>query len=120
MGCHSVDQAGIFGGGAVGLNLTNAYTKFGAAGLASILASPPFPIMQPVFADHPLAPQEQADLLAFLQTTVNQPKPNLEWLVLLLGVAGLVGVCVAMAFIWRHRLEGVRQLLVERARRRQS
>ncbi len=119
MGCHNADAAGVLGGGAVGLDLTNAYTKFGLAGLASILASPPFPIMQPVFADHPLTPQEQADLLAFLQTTVNQPTPHLEWLVLLVGVAGVVGGFVAMAFIWRHRLAGVRRPLVERTRRRQ-
>ncbi len=120
MGCHSVNQAGVFGGGAVGLNLTNAYTKFGAAGLAGILASPPFPVMQPVFAAHPLTPQEQANLLAYLQTTPNQPTSNLMWLYLIIGVVGLVGVYIVAAFIWRHRLEGVRRPLVERTRRRQS
>jgi len=67
MSCHSIDNAGILGGGAMGPNLTQAFAKYGDAGLASALATIPFPTMKPIFADGPLTPQEQADLHAYIQ-----------------------------------------------------
>lgn len=66
MGCHSISGIGALGGGALGPDLTLAASKFGDAGLASVLASTPFPTMTPIFAPRPLTPEEQANLRAFI------------------------------------------------------
>jgi len=65
--CHTIAGVGSLGGGQVGPDLTRAATKYGGAkGLASVLASIPFPKMVPIYDGHPLTTAEQADLAAFL------------------------------------------------------
>jgi hypothetical protein len=71
--------------------------------------------MKPVFAEHPLAPQDQADLRAFLEAKAGEPPVNTEWLVLGLSLAGLFGAVIVIWFIWRHRLQGVRRPLLKQA-----
>ncbi len=116
MGCHSIDNAGVLGGGTMGPNLTQALAKYGDAGLASALANIPFPTMKPIYADHPLTPEEQADLRAYIQAAASQPQTNRELLVLALSLAGLIAAMIAIGIIWRRRLRGVRRPLVDRAR----
>lgn len=106
MGCHSIDNAGVLGGGVMGPNLTPAFAKYGDAGLASALANIPFPAMKPIYADHPLTPQEQADLRAYLQATAGQPEANRELLVLALSLAGFVAAMIGIGIVWRRRLRG--------------
>jgi mono/diheme cytochrome c family protein len=116
MGCHSIDKEGALGGGVLGPNLGQALAKYGDAGLAAALANIPFPAMIPIFANHPLAPQDQADLRAFLEAKAGQPRVNTDGLVLGLSLAGLLGALIVIWFIWRHRLRGVRRpLLKQRA-----
>jgi mono/diheme cytochrome c family protein len=115
MGCHSIDKVGILGGGVLGPELTQAFAKYGDAGLASALANIPFPTMKPIFADHPLTPEEQADLRAFLEAEAGQPQANTEILVLGLSLAGLFGAMIVIWIIWRHRLRGVRRPLLKSA-----
>ena len=116
MGCHSIDKVGALGGGVMGPNLGQALAKYGDAGLAAALANIPFPVMIPIFADHPLAPQDQADLHAFLKEKAGAPPVNTEWLVLGLSLAGTFGALIVIWFLWRHRLRGVRRpLLKQRA-----
>ena len=65
MGCHSVGQNGILGGGALGPNLTNVSTQREDAAIVGFLSgsgTETSPVMQPIYADHPLTEQEQADL----------------------------------------------------------
>jgi len=112
MGCHSIDNAGILGGGTMGPNLTQAFARYGDAGLASALANIPFPTMKPIYADHPLTPEEQADLHAYIQAAASQPQTNRELLVLALSLAGFVAAMIAIGIIWRRRLRGVRRPLV--------
>jgi len=115
MSCHSIDNAGILGGGVMGPNLTQAFAKYGDTGLASALANIPFPTMKPIYADHPLAPEEQVDLRAYIQATAGQPQADRELLVLALSLAGFIGAMIAIGIVWRRRLRGVRRPLVDRA-----
>ena len=112
MGCHSIDDAGILGGGVMGPNLTPAFAKYGDAGLASALANIPFPTMKPIYADHPLTAEEQADLHAYIQAAASQPQTNRELLIVALSLAGFVAAMIAIGIVWRRRLRGVRRPLV--------
>jgi mono/diheme cytochrome c family protein len=59
--CHSVE-----GVAALGPDLTQVHTRYGGnQGLAATLSGLPFPSMQSIYANRPLTPAEQADLLAF-------------------------------------------------------
>ena len=116
MGCHNIDSAGILGGGVMGPDLTQAVVKYGDAGLASALATLPFPTMKPIFTDHPLTPEEQADLYAFIKAASGQPQANREAPVLALSLAGFVAAMILAGLIWRQRSRGVRRPLVKRGR----
>lgn len=115
MACHSVAGIGALGGGALGPNLDPAFQKYGASGLASILASPPFPTMMPIFTPHPLTPTEQADILAFLQQApaTARPAPEVEQLAGL-AIAGTVILLGIAQVTWRHRLRAVRRPMLQR------
>jgi mono/diheme cytochrome c family protein len=111
--CHSVDQVGALGGGTLGPDLTNVYSRYGGeAGLAAALNGLPFPTMQGVFAGKPLTAQEQADLLAFFaeadQATAAPPNYNFVWI----GLGGFVVLGLVGQFAWRKRLTGVRKSLL--------
>jgi len=115
LGCHSADNVGLLGGGVMGPDLTQVAARYGR-GLQAALAGIAWPTMAPIFARHPVTQQEQADLLAFLQAESGQQPTNREVPVLALSLAGLVGALIAIGFVWRHRLRGVRRPLVERTR----
>ncbi len=72
--CHGTSGLGAFtvalenaSYGSLGPDLTNVYSRLGAQGLQSVLQTLPFPVMQPIYANAPLTPQEQADLAAYFQ-----------------------------------------------------
>lgn len=115
LACHSAGRTGLLGGGALGPDLTQVADRYGA-GLQAALAGVPWPTMAPIYARHPLTPQEQADLAAFLQTLSGQRPANWEWVLLALSLAGLAGALVVIGFLWRGRLRGVRRQMVEKAR----
>jgi len=115
MACHNIDSAGVLGGGTMGPDLTQAFAKYGDVGLASALANIPFPTMKPIYTDHPLTPQEQADLHAYIQTAASQPQTNRELLVLALSLVGWIGAMIVIGIVWRRRLRGVRRPLVDQA-----
>jgi mono/diheme cytochrome c family protein len=117
MGCHSIDRAGALGGGVMGPDLTPAFVKYGDAGLASVLANISFPAMKPIYAAHPLAPEEQADLRAFIQAESGQQQVNTDALVLGLSLAGFAAAMIGVGIVWRRRLRRVRRLLVEQPTR---
>ena len=117
MACHNIDSAGFLGGGTLGPDLTQAFAKYGDAGLASVLANIPFPTMKPIYTDHPLSPEEQADLHAHIQAAASQPQTNKEPFVLALSLAGLIGAMIVIGIVWRRRLRAVRRPLVGRGLR---
>jgi len=65
IGCHTVGNRGILGGGNLGPDLTHVSQRFGKAGLASSIKNIAFPTMQGVYAKKPLTDQEVSDLVAY-------------------------------------------------------
>ncbi len=118
MGCHSVGSNGLLGGGALGPDLTNVSSRYSEAALAQALADIPGPTMKPIFSAHPLTPQEQADLLAFLEASAGQPTVNREPLLFALSLGGLAVAAGLFGFLYRKRLRGVRKPLVHRSKSR--
>jgi mono/diheme cytochrome c family protein len=117
MACHSIAGLGALGGGALGPDLTPAAAKYGDAGLASVLATVPFPTMSPIFGRQPLAPDEQADLRAFVQQApVAGRAPGAMGRLSAFAVAGAAILFGVAHVTWRRRLHGVRAPMVARAR----
>ena len=119
LSCHSIAGIGALGGGALGPDLTRAYAKYGGAtGMRSVLATLPFPTMQPIFKGRGLTASEQTDLLAFLAQALRSKRPGSS-MGLLLGLGfGGVAVLLVLAFIvWPRRALNVRRKLVKHSRR---
>ncbi|MCP4223589.1 MAG: c-type cytochrome [Actinomycetia bacterium] len=115
-GCHTAGKVGNLGGWGLGPDLTDVVARLGSeAALASWLTAPPTPTMQPVFADHPLTPDEVADVAVFLSDAPSQTKQSDPGDGLILaGGAGLLLLIGGMAVAWR----GMRQTYEERLRSR--
>ena len=122
--CHSIAGIGALGGGTLGPDLTDTYTRYGGdAGMTAILTNIPFPTMIAVFGDDlVLTPQEQADVKAFLEqaSTVGLGQRPAEAIWQLTGLA-LVGVVILLGLshlIWRRRIHKIRQPMVARQKAR--
>ena len=112
--CHAVANAGVLGGGTLGPDLTQAYTKFTGPGLASLLATTPYPTMQPIYSQKPLSPEEQQNLRAFfLQASAQKPRGR-GGLVFAFIFIGFVVLGALSPTIWRRRLRDVRRPLAGR------
>lgn len=119
MACHSIAGIGALGGGALGPDLTAAASKYGPSGLASVLASIPFPTMAPIFGRRPLRPDEQANLRAFIQSAaVTERASGTITELAVFATLGAVVLFGAAHYRWRTRLGGVRARLVDTARSR--
>lgn len=114
LACHGAAGTGALGGGALGPDLTLAFTKYGDAGLGSVLASLPFPTMNPIYGTRLLTAQERADLKAFFGTTATEQPPQALGLLSALVLGSTGGLLALAQVIWRRRLTGVRQTLVAR------
>lgn len=116
MGCHSVAGIGALGGGTMGPDLTPAYGKYKEALLTWPNNVPP---MQAIFSANPLTPQEQADLVAFLESAaVPQRAASRIWQLAVLAVIGAILLLIAAQLVWRRRLTSVRESLVRKATKR--
>ena len=118
MGCHNVGKIGLLGGGAMGPDLTNVSAQRSQEEIASILSNDGTtisPVMQPIFAEHPLTVGEQADLIAFLNSSVGLPTSNREVLVIGLSLTGFAAAVILLGLLYRNRLRGVRKALVGKA-----
>jgi mono/diheme cytochrome c family protein len=120
MACHSVTGLGALGGGALGPDLTQVHTRYGGdAGLGGVLTTLPFPNMQSSFANRPLTPGEQADLLAYFRKSAQGPAAvnvtGMTNLFLGIGAAGALILFAVMAFFWPRQ----RQSLSDALRKRQ-
>lgn len=117
MGCHNIGENGLLGGGAMGPDLTNVSTRRSQSELAAILSNSQAaktPIMQPIYAEHPLTAEEQADLLAFIESSAGQPEANKELVVIGISVAGFMAAVALLGFVYRGRLRGVRKSLLRK------
>ena len=116
IGCHGIDDTGILGGGTLGPNLTNAYTKYGDVGLEQILSNLPFLTMRPIFSNNSPTVDERADLRAFMKASAGKPEVNKELVIFGISGAGFLAAIVFIAVLWRNRLQGVRRQLLDRMR----
>jgi hypothetical protein len=109
--CHTLSAIAPPGGGSLGPDLTRAFQKFGGTkGMITILAVIPFPTMAPVYRDHPLTPQEQADIAAYLGDSTGSPA-NMTIFIACLGIWVMAGLYVILHAVWARRLGGVRASL---------
>lgn len=102
--CHNVISAVAAGGGALAIDLTQTFSRLGAAGLRAIIAGKPFPAMQAAYAGGEFSESEISALTVFLQKT-DQDQAGLtpkNWelrlfsggvvsLIVFAGLAGLAG-----------------------------
>lgn len=116
IGCHSINDTGILGGGTLGPNLTEAYNKYGDVGLEGILSNLPFLTMRPIFSNNTLTVNERADVRAFIKSSAEKPQVNNELLIIGISLAGFLSAILLIAILWRNRLQGVRRQLLQRAR----
>lgn len=125
IGCHQAGDAAPLGGGRLGPDLSDVFTRLGGRkGLGAWLLGPATATMKPLFAsnaDPALDRSMDADkdvlaLLAFLQQVERDgPPPSRtpqRLAFVFLGVALAAALLVLMDFAWRGRLSGVRSRLV--------
>ena len=115
--CHTVRGAkGLLGGGRLAKDLTNVFARLGDEGLDTALKSPAFPLMNKVYAVHPLEASEAFALRAFLYEANlgGEPARDDSWSVSLAGGIGSLAALVGLNFAWGRRLRGVRQPLTRR------
>lgn len=117
LACHSIAGIGQLGGGALGPDLTAAYDNYGDYGLDNVLGADPLPTMKPILEKHPITPQEQAHLKAFLETTVDQRPVETLGQLAFLAMAGWLVLLILAQIFWRNRLKEVRRPLVQKRRR---
>lgn len=120
MGCHSVGENGLLGGGALGPNLTNISAERSdeeIIGVLSNTASVISPVMKPIYETDPLTAEEQADLMAFMKSSVGEPETDREFLVFGISILGTIGAAIVLGFIYRNRLRSVRRALVNEAQK---
>ena len=119
LACHSVQGISALGGGALGPDLTNVYTRFGDAGLAGALSGLPFPTMVGVFKDRPLTPQEQSDLASYFKTADSSapagPAPLPTWVFWLVGTLGMLALFAILAYYWPRQRHSANELLRTRS-----
>ncbi|MEN8374174.1 MAG: c-type cytochrome [Gemmatimonadota bacterium] len=114
LSCHSAVEVGLAGGGNLAVDLSPASAKYGAA-LPGVLGTAPFPVMQDVFADHPLTGEEIADLAAFLGARSDEVRATAASSALafpMTGLGGAVALLLLAGVLWRGRLRGVRKPLI--------
>lgn len=118
MGCHSVGNNGLLGGGVMGPNLTDVTNKLSQDEIVSFLSSSGTnisPVMQPIFSEQPLTESEQADLIAFMKASVGQTETDKEFVILGISLLGVAAVIALLGFVYRNRLRSVRRALVDKA-----
>jgi mono/diheme cytochrome c family protein len=113
--CHNVAGIDSFvSGGTLGVDLTHVFARLGDEGMDAALKNPPFPLMNKVFTDHPLEPEEAFALRAFLyEANRGTAEASDNASLPLFGVLGAVLVLVILNAFWSRRLRGVRKELTQ-------
>jgi mono/diheme cytochrome c family protein len=105
--CHEVVNDAVIGGGILARELTTVFSRMGMPGVAAILGTPPFPVMQAAYEGKPLTADEVRSLVGFLQYADAQHfyhRPRAYGTGLLLS--GTVGGAAFLGFfslLWRGR-----------------
>lgn len=100
--CHVAGNAGgIAGGGVLAKDLTRVFARLGDEGLDAALKSPQFPLMNKIFAEHPLTADEAFALRAFLyDSNRSSGMPGGGQSVPLMGLSGAALVLIVLNAIW--------------------
>lgn len=123
IGCHTVEGVGGFGGGRLGPDLTDAFSRLGGRkSVGAWLTSPQSPTMAPVFANAALADDEILSLVAYMQDRSVKSGGRVAggagiFEFLAAGVGGLAALLALFDFFWRGRHTSVRRAMVEASRR---
>jgi mono/diheme cytochrome c family protein len=114
--CHSIAGVSFPNGGTLGPNLTHTYTTLGPRGTEAALQTLYFGVMAPIYGEHSLVPEEQADLLAFFKQSETRPEKPWSTQILIVLAFLLGSIFVALTgFFWKDRVRSVRRALVDRA-----
>ncbi len=118
--CHTVSSIdGYFAGGTLAVDLTHVFARLGDEGMDAALRSPPFPVMNQIFRDHPLEEEEVFALRAFFYDANRRDAGDKDHLSFaLFGVLGALVVLILLNAAWSRRLRGVREPLVHDRERR--
>lgn len=107
LSCHNVVNDNLIGGGLLGKDLTNAFSRLNAAGIDAIISNPTFPVMKTAFANRKLTRNERYYLLAFLKQTdydfVYQSQVNYSKYFIYTGIVGVVILLGIFGLIWFKR-----------------
>ena len=111
--CHHVSGLDTFvPGGTLAVDLTHVFARLGDEGLDASLKNPAFPLMNKIFADHPLEEEEAFALRSFLYEANRRGELRGDHASLpMFGVLGAIAVLVVLNAFWRRRLRGVRKPL---------
>jgi hypothetical protein len=113
--CHAIGGEGAAFAASFGPGLRASFDGLDAAALDGLLSDPPFPSMVPVYAGHPIDPDERAHLSAFLLGAAGKPEPGAGragWVAALIALA-----CLGFIGLGARRIPGsARAELVARAR----
>ncbi len=120
IGCHTVNSnIGILGGGRLGPNLSDAYTRLGEQrGLGAWLSAPPGITMNPIFKDHQLEEMEIHSLVAFLKDesfSGNAPNAMAAGNFIVFGLLFTILVLISFGLIWSTRFRNVRKKMFEQS-----
>ncbi len=110
--CHRSADLDFPNGGTLGPDLTDIYQRMGPEAMTVILQTLFFPTMSPIFANRPLTPQEQSDLMAFFQQSGTGLPPAVTAKIAGIAVLGLILLLAFTGAVSHGRLRKVRQSLV--------
>lgn len=114
--CHGIAGLPFPNGGTLGPDLTQVYKKLGPQGTRSAMQTLFFRVMTPIYSAHMLAPEEQADLMAFLEQAETKPQSQWNTQIMILAALLLGGFFVVLtAFFWKDRVRSVRRALIYKA-----
>lgn len=113
--CHAIGGEGAAFAASFAPGLRASFDGLDPAAVDAILEDPPFPSMVPVYAGHPLAPDERAHLGAFLLQAAGKAEPGAGRAA---GIAAAIALaCLAGIGLGARRIPGsARAALVARAR----
>ncbi|MBZ0157513.1 MAG: cytochrome c [Alphaproteobacteria bacterium] len=107
--CHAAAGDAFLGGGTLGPDLTDSYTRYGEEGLSGVLASLAFPTMEPLYANRPLSPEERNDLKAFFRQTASLKPVNATGEVSAAAAGTFLLLVLLSYLIWRRRFRSVQE-----------
>jgi mono/diheme cytochrome c family protein len=112
MSCHHVNGLGLFGGGTLGVDLTNIIKKYDKDNLFVTLSTLPFPTMKANFKGKKLTKQERADIVAFLDAKYKEKSVKTEKNFLSVGFLSFIVLIIVPFIIWKKRHKNVRRNLI--------